>query len=101
MRHVAVAGCVFNCLHFAAADRRITIEHARVIADGGCNEDAPESTGVRLDVEVTADAPQDEMKGLVNYAVGDSAVAHILADPTIVRLGRVEARGTRTDLEHS
>jgi hypothetical protein len=62
---------------------------------GGFNEDATRSTGVRLDVEVVADAPQGEIKSLVNYAVGDSAwrTSSLIPPPCGWGESRLEAPG--------
>jgi uncharacterized OsmC-like protein len=86
--HLAAAGCVLNDLYREAAALGLKLNGARVTAAGGFDTNTWQSTGIDYSVEVSSDAPADELAQLL--AVVDE-VAEI---PRAVRAGAVVQRVT-------
>ncbi len=63
--HLAAAGCVLNDVYREAAALGIEVKGARVSAAGGFDTGTWKSTGVSYSVDVSADAPADELAHLL------------------------------------
>jgi hypothetical protein len=79
--HLAAAGCVLNDLYREAATLGIELKGARVIAAGGFDIATWQSTGIRYSVEVSSDAPADQLAHLLELV---DQVAEI---PRAIRAG--------------
>ncbi|HEY2267781.1 MAG TPA: OsmC family protein [Streptosporangiaceae bacterium] len=79
--HLAAAGCVLNDLYREAATLGIELKGARVIAAGGFDTTTWQSTGIRYSVEVSSDAPSDQLAHLLELV---DQVAEI---PRAIRAG--------------
>jgi len=63
--HLAAAGCVLNDLYREAAALGIELTGARVSAAGGFDTATWRSTGIDYSVEVSSDAPTDQLAHLL------------------------------------
>jgi uncharacterized OsmC-like protein len=79
--HLAVAGCVLNDLYREAEVLGIELAGVRVTAAGGFDPATWRSTGVGYSVEVSSDAPADQLARLLEVV---DRVAEI---PCAVRAG--------------
>ena len=79
--HLAAAGCVLNDLYREAATLGIELTGARVIAAGGFDTATWRSTGICYSVEVSSDAPADQLAHLFDVV---DQVAEI---PRAIRAG--------------
>jgi uncharacterized OsmC-like protein len=79
--HLAVASCVLNDIYREAATLGIDVKGVRVTAAGGFDTATWQSTGIDYSVEVSSDAPADQLAHLL--AVVDQ-VAEI---PQAIRAG--------------
>jgi OsmC-like protein len=79
--HLAAAGCVLNDLYREAAGLGIELKGARVIAAGGFDTATWRSTGIGYSVQVSSDAPADQLAHLLEVA---DQVAEI---PQAIRAG--------------
>jgi uncharacterized OsmC-like protein len=84
--HLAVAGCVLNDLYREAAALGIELKGVRVIAAGGFDTATWRSTGIDYSVEVSSDAPADQLAHLLEVV---DRVAEI---PQAVRAGATVRR---------
>jgi OsmC-like protein len=62
--HLAAAGCVLNDLYREATALGIELHGARVTAAGGFDPATWQSTGIGYSVEVSSDAPADQLAQL-------------------------------------
>jgi uncharacterized OsmC-like protein len=79
--HLAAAGCVLNDLYREAATLGIELTGARVTATGGFSTASWQSTGINYSVEVSSDAPADQIAHLLEVV---DQVAEI---PRAIRAG--------------
>jgi uncharacterized OsmC-like protein len=86
--HLAAAGCVLNDVYREAAALGVELKGVRVTAAGGFDTATWQSTGIDYSVEVSSDAPADELARLLE-AVDD--VAEI---PRAIRAGAIVRRIT-------
>lgn len=86
--HLAAAGCVLNDLYREAAALGIELKGVRVSVAGGFDTTTWQSTGIDYSVEVSSDAPADELAHLLEV-VDD--VAEI---PRAIRAGAAVRRAT-------
>lgn len=84
---LALAGCVFNNVVRAAAEKGIRIEQARVSVAGDFNDEGS-SAGVECRVEVSGDATPDQLHELARGAFDESTVAAVLR-----RAGKIDFYG--------
>lgn len=84
--HLAVAGCVLNAVYREAAALGIELKGIRVTAAGGFDTATWQSTGIDYSVEVSSDAPADQLAHLLEV-VDD--VAEI---PRAIRAGAAVRR---------
>lgn len=84
--HLAVAGCVLNDLHREAAALGIELKGVRVIAAGGFGTATSRSTGIDYSVEISSDAPADQLAHLLEVV---DQVAEI---PQAIRAGATVRR---------
>jgi uncharacterized OsmC-like protein len=63
--HLAAAGCVLNDVYREAAALGIEVKGVRVCAAGGFDTGTWKSTGISYSVDVSADAPADELAHLL------------------------------------
>jgi hypothetical protein len=63
--HLAAAGCVLNDLYREATALGIELKGARVVAAGGFDTTTWRSTGIRYSVEVSSDAPANQLAHLL------------------------------------
>ena len=71
--HLAVASCILNDIYREAAALSIGVTGVRVTAAGGFDTATWQSTGIDYSVEVSSDAPADQVAQLV-ATVGGSAL---------------------------
>lgn len=86
--HLAAAGCVLNDVYREAAALGIELKGVRVTATGGFDTATWQSTGIHYSVEVSSEAPVDELAHLLE--VVDEA-AEI---PRAIRAGATVQRVT-------
>lgn len=84
--HLAVAGCVLNDLYREAAVLGIGLAGARVTAAGGFDPATWRSTGIGYSVEVSSDAPADQLDRLLE------AVDRVAEIPGAIRAGAAVRR---------
>ena len=84
--HLAAAGCVLNDLYREAAALGIELTGARVTTAGGFDPATWQSTGIDYSVEVSSDAPADQLDHLVQVV---DQVAEI---PRAIRAGAAVRR---------
>jgi uncharacterized OsmC-like protein len=84
--HLAAAGCVLNNLYREAAAPGIDLRGARVTAVGGFDTANWHSTGIDYSVEVSSDAPADQIAHLLGVV---DQVAEI---PQAIRAGATVRR---------
>ena len=84
--NLAAAGCVFNDLYREAAALGIELTGARVIAAGGFDTATWQSTGIGYSVEVSSDAPADQIAHLLEV------VDHVAEIPKAIRAGATVQR---------
>jgi uncharacterized OsmC-like protein len=77
------AGCVLNDVYREAARLGIDVKGVRVTAAGGFDTATWQSTGIGYSVEVSSDAPADELTHLLEVV---DEVAEI---PRAIRAGRL------------
>ena len=63
--HLAAAGCVLNDVYREAAALGIEVKGARVCAAGGFDTGTWKSTGITYLVDISSDAPDDELARLL------------------------------------
>jgi uncharacterized OsmC-like protein len=63
--HLAAAGCVLNEVYREAAALGIELKRVRVTAAGGFDTVTWQSTGIGYSVEVSSDAPADQLTNLL------------------------------------
>lgn len=86
--HLAAAGCVLNDVYREATALGVELKGVRVTAAGGFDTTTWQSTGIGYSVEVSSDAPADELARLLEV-VDD--VAEI---PRAIRAGATVRRVT-------
>jgi uncharacterized OsmC-like protein len=79
--HLAAAGCVLNDVYREAAGLGIGLQGVRVTAVGGFDAATWQSTGIDYSVEVSSDAPEDQLAHLLEVV---DQVAEI---PQAIRAG--------------
>jgi uncharacterized OsmC-like protein len=84
--HVAIAGCVLNDVYREAVSAGIELHGVRVTAAGGFDTDTWTSTGISYSVEVSSDAPDDELARLL------ATVDQVAEIPRAVRAGATVQR---------
>jgi uncharacterized OsmC-like protein len=84
--HLAAAGCVLNDLYREAAAQGIELKGVRVTAAGGFDTATWQSTGIGYSVEVSSDAPADQLARLLEVV---DRVAEI---PRAIRAGATVQR---------
>jgi uncharacterized OsmC-like protein len=84
--HLAAAGCVLNDVYREAAALGIELTGVRVTAAGGFDTTAWQSTGIDYSVEVSSDAPADQVAHLLEVV---DQVAEI---PRAIRAGAAVRR---------
>jgi uncharacterized OsmC-like protein len=84
--HLAAAGCVLNDVYREAAALGIELAGVRVTAAGGFDTTAWQSTGIGYSVEVSSDAPADQLAHLLEVV---DQVAEI---PRAIRAGAAVRR---------
>ncbi len=93
--YLAVAGCVSNDLFREASAAGITLRRVQVRVRGDFAGDPAISTPVEYDVAIEGDAPDDELRALVDRVDAIAEIPNSLRQGTPVRLGRAEARRAR------
>lgn len=84
--HLAIAGCVLNDLYREAAAVGVALHGVRVSAGGGFDPDSWTSTGITYSVEVSSDAPDEELAPLL------ATVDQVAEIPRAVRAGATVRR---------
>jgi uncharacterized OsmC-like protein len=79
--HLAAAGCVLNDMYREAGALGIELNGVRVTAAGGFDTASWRSTGISYSVEVSSDAPVDELANLL------SVVDDVAEIPRAIRAG--------------
>lgn len=86
--HLAAAGCVLNDVYREAAALGIELNGVRVTAAGGFDTGTWQSTGIGYSVEISSDAPADQVAHLLEVV---DQVAEI---PQAIRAGASVQRVT-------
>jgi uncharacterized OsmC-like protein len=86
--HLAVASCVRNDVYREAAALGIDVTGVRVTAAGGFDTATWRSTGIDYSVEVSSDAPADQLAHLL------ALVDQVAEIPQAIRLGAAVQRIT-------
>jgi uncharacterized OsmC-like protein len=79
--HLAAAGCVLNDIYREAGALGIELNGVRVTAAGGFDTTSWRSTGISYSVEVSSDAPADELANRL------SVVDDVAEIPRAIRAG--------------
>ena len=86
--HLAAAGCVLNDVYREAAALEIELTGVRVIAAGGFDTATWQSMGIDYSVEISCDAPADQLAQLLNVVDEVAEIPHaIRAGATVRRIG--------------
>jgi uncharacterized OsmC-like protein len=83
--HLAVAGCVLNDLYREAAALGIGLQGVRVTATGGFDPATWQSTGIDYSVEVSSDAPADQLTHLLEVVDQVAEIPRAIRAGTTVR----------------
>ena len=83
--HLAAAGCVLNDLYREAAALGIELNGARVTAAGGFDTATWQSTGISYAVQISADAPADELAHLLETVDEVAEIPRAIRSGTTVR----------------
>jgi uncharacterized OsmC-like protein len=92
--HLAVAGCFFNDILRAAAERGIEITDLRVEATGGFEGEPMLSTGITYSIEIAGEASDTELSELVSDVEAAAAIPLTLRDGVSVEADEISVRGT-------
>ena len=87
--YLAIAGCVSNDLFREARREGIVLDRVRVVVRGDFEGDPAVSTDVAYDVEVTGDAPPEQLESLVAKVDEIAEIPNSLRRATSVSLGTV------------
>lgn len=90
--YLAVAGCVSNDLFREARAVGVAVERVRVVVRGEFAGDPAVSSDVEYDVELEADASQEQLRALVERVDTIAEIPNSLRRATAVRLGGVRLR---------
>ena len=93
--NLAVAGCISNDLFREAAKRGIELERVVVRADSDYVGDPAVSTDITYSVELTSDAPEDDLRDLLRHVDEIAEIPNSIRNGTRVLLEDVEIQGTR------
>lgn len=85
MLHLATAGCVLNDVYREAARLGIQLNGVRVTAAGGFDHAPLQSTGIGYTVEVSSDAPADQLATLLEVVDQVAEIPQVLRAGTTVR----------------
>ena len=91
--HLAVAGCLFNDILREAKARGIAVSDLRVRADGDFSGEPLVSGGITYAIEIAGDAPEDDVRGLVEDCEAAAAILHTLRQGAAVNASEVRVRG--------
>ena len=83
--HLAAVGCVLNDVYREAAALGIGVQGVRVSAAGGFDTGTWKSTGVSYSVDVSSDAPADEVAHLLEVVDEVAEIPRALRAGTPVR----------------
>jgi uncharacterized OsmC-like protein len=86
--HLAAAGCVLNDVYREAAARGIALQGVRVTAVGGFDAATWQSTGIDYSVEVSSEAPAEQLAQLLDVVDQVAEIPQaIRAGATVRRVG--------------
>jgi uncharacterized OsmC-like protein len=91
--HLAVAGCLFNDILRAAAERGVTISQLEVSAEGDFGGEPAVSTGISYSVRITGDAPEDDLRRLIRDCEEEASIGNTLRQSTPVRADAIQVHG--------
>ena len=83
--HLAAAGCVLNDLYRGATALGIGLQGVRVTATGGFDPTTWQSTGIDYSVEVSSDAPADQLTHLLEVVDQVAEIPRAIRAGTTVR----------------
>lgn len=83
--HLAAAGCVLNDAYREAAALGIELSGVRVTAAGGFDTTTWQSTGIDYSVEVSSDAPADQLTHLLEVVDQVAEIPHAIRAGATVR----------------
>jgi uncharacterized OsmC-like protein len=86
--HLAAAGCILNDVYREAGSLGIELKGVRVTAAGGFDTPSWQSTGISYSIEVSSDAPADELANLL------SVVDDVAEIPRAIRAGATVQRAS-------
>jgi uncharacterized OsmC-like protein len=83
--HLAAAGCVLNDVYREAAALGIELKGVRVTAAGGFDAATWQSTGIDYSVDVSSDAPADQLGHLLKVVDEVAEIPHAIRAGATVR----------------
>ena len=83
--HLAAAGCVLNDVYREAAALGIELKGVRVTAAGGFDAATWQSTGIGYSVDVSSDAPADQLGHLLQVVDQVAEIPHAIRAGATVR----------------
>jgi putative redox protein len=91
--HLAVAGCLFNDILRAAAERGVAVSQLEVSADGEFGGEPTVSTGITYSVRITGDVAPEDLRRLIHECEQDTAIGQTLQRGTRVRAAAIQVHG--------
>jgi putative redox protein len=92
--YLAIAGCVSNDLFREARAEGIELDRVRVLVRGDFSGDPAVSDSVEYDVVLEGDAPDDQLKALIQRVDEIAEIPNSLRRGTQVRLGHARTTST-------
>jgi uncharacterized OsmC-like protein len=90
--YLAVAGCISNDLFRDARAAGIELRHVRVTVRGNFVGEPAVSEEIRYEVEVSGDAPEEQLQALVDRVDEIAEIPNSLRQGTLVRLVGTKVR---------
>lgn len=84
--YLAIAGCISNDLYREAARMRIVVTGVVIEVDGDFPEPGTPSTPIEVAVDLTGDAPEDELRGLLDRVAEMAEIPKSLLGATPVAI---------------
>lgn len=94
--YLAIGGCVSNDLFREATARGISLKTVRVVVHGDFRGDPAVSDPVSYEVELSGEAPQEQLEELVAYVDAIAEIPNSIRRGTEVQLTRVGVFSTPT-----
>jgi uncharacterized OsmC-like protein len=93
--YLAIGGCVSNDLFREATTRGIELTTVRVVVRGDFRGDPAVSDPISYDVEVSGDAPREQLEELIEHVDAIAEIPNSVRNGTAVKLAGVAVTSTR------